>query len=196
MSMAPVRSGAPGRPVEFDERWQEVWQRRCRGETWPTIAAHMGAGRNTVQTWYKKYALLEIERRADADSERAFLLYRFENMAFKAMEAFDTSLGEDADWKTDPRPAHMANAIKALQMVARLSGFDVKQSINLHQHRGESEITIKVGGETMVRRRVARAEEDARGVKAIEVGARELDGSGDGSLREAVAAESEASGDG
>lgn len=180
MTSLVVRSGAPGRPVEFDERWQEVWLRRCRGEPFTQIAATMGVSRHSVKAWYDKYAALEVARSEDPERERAFLIGRFENLALKSIEAYDTSLSEvDVDWKSDPRPAHMANAIKALQMVAKLSGFDVRPSnLHLHRHEGGSEIVIKVGGKEMVRRRVGQEEGQ---VGAIEVASREMvEGGGTG----------------
>lgn len=179
----------------YDERWEEVWRRRCRGESIASIALDLEVHRNTVVSWYERYCALEVSRSADSDSERAFLIGRFESMALRAMDAFESSLQEDIEWHTDPRPAHMANAIKALQMVARLYGMDVRTQRNLHLVKGESEITIKVGGEEMVRRRVKRDPGVLNG-QAIEVAAGDVVGLGDGPGGTGAAGDGEVPGDG
>jgi hypothetical protein len=165
---------------DYDDRWQQVWIRRCRGETWTAIAEDLEVHRNTVMRWYEKWCAIERLRAEDPEQERSFLLSRFEQMAMASLTAFDTALQEpDVKWVSDPRPAHMANVIKALSMVARLQGFDVKRQININHHQGESEVTIKVGGQTMVRRRVKRDQGVLNG-QAIEVSSSQVDGSGDG----------------
>lgn len=192
------RSPEDGRPpVLFDQKWEEAWHRRVRGQTVTLIAEEMGVTRKTVSEWIKRYSDIVIERNADPEAERWFLIGRFEYLAQKSIEAFETALDDSrVQWTTDPRPGHMANALKALSMVMKLTGFDVRRSMNLHQHTtGDSEVKINVGGQTMVSKRVRRLKTEGVTGDAIQVAAREMAGPGDGPGGAPTSEDGEASSD-